>query len=125
MVPSDDNAYAYYQEALALDPTNDRALEGVQRIVERYRELARQSLEKGDRADARRLASRGLRLAPRDRDLLAIARRASRRSAPRAQREASEPTAPAPEQEGPAKVAGRIRAWLRSARSDQSHFLDP
>lgn len=121
MVPDSDNAYGYYQGVLALDPANEQAQAGVQRIVKRYRELAKQSLNAGDRPGARRLASRGLTLAPQDRDLLAIQRRASRARAPTAKRAASEP--PAAERESPS-VLDRVEAWLRSGDSDQSHFLD-
>ena len=123
MAPASDNAYGYYREVLALDPANEKAQAGVQRIITRYRELAQQSLKKGDRADARRYASRGLTLAPGDRQLLAIQRQAqaSRPRARKAQREAPEAAAVQPENP---ELLDRIEAWLRSGRTDTSHFLD-
>ncbi len=121
MAPAGDNAYGYYREVLALDPANGQAQAGVQRIIARYRELAQQSLKKGDRADARRYASRGLTLAPRDRQLLAIQRQASRPRVRKAQREA--PEAAAAQREKP-ELLDRIEAWLRSGRNDNSHFLE-
>jgi type II secretory pathway predicted ATPase ExeA len=121
MVPADDNAYGYYQEVLALDPTNDQARDGVQRIVKRYGELAGQSLRKGNRADARRYASRGLTLEPTDRDLLAIQRQASR---PRVRKSQDQATKAAAKEQEPPTVLDRIEGWLRSGRTDQSHFLD-
>lgn len=121
MAPASDNAYGYYREVLALDPANAEARAGVQRMVTRYRELAQQSLKKGNRADAGRYASRGLTLAPRDQQLLAIQRQASKPRARNPLREA--PQATASKQEAP-QALDRIEAWLRSGRTDTSHFLD-
>ena len=133
MVPAGDNAYAYYREVLAIDPANDQAETGLQRIVTRYRELAQQSLQKGNRAEAKRYASRGLTLAPRDQRLLsiqrqsskqrAIKRQASKPKARKPQREASQATAPKQDEEAP-QFLDRVEAWLRSGRTDTSHFLD-
>jgi type II secretory pathway predicted ATPase ExeA len=133
MVPADDNAYAYYREVLAIDPANDQAETGLQRIVTGYRELAEQSLKKGNRAEAKRYASRGLTLAPGDQRLLTIQRQSSKpraikrqASKPRArkpQREASQATAPKQDEEAP-QFLDRVEAWLRSGSTDTSHFLD-
>ncbi|SDX63181.1 ExeA family protein [Thiocapsa roseopersicina] len=121
MFPADDNAYGYYQDVLALDPSNDRARAGIQRIVKRYGELAGQSLRNGNRAAAARFVSRGLTLEPTDRDLLLIQRQASRPRVKKAQGKA--PKAAATEQEAPTAL-DLIEGWLRSGRTDQSHFLD-
>lgn len=40
LLPDDDNAYALYHEVLALQPDNDQAVRGLERIVEAYLELA-------------------------------------------------------------------------------------
>jgi len=124
MAPAGDNAYGYYQEVLASDPENEQARAGLQRIVTRYRELAQQSLKKGNRAEARRYASRGLTLAPRDQQLLSVQRQASRSRARKPQRGA--PQAAASEQQASQvpQVLDRIEAWLRSGRTDTSYFLD-
>jgi hypothetical protein len=121
MAPASDNAYRYYREALALDPANDQAKAGIARIVGRYRTLAQQSLKQGRRADARLYASRGLKLAPRDRDLLAIQRQASRSRPARSPRETTETASP---EETASSFIDRLHDWLRSGRTDNSHFLD-
>lgn len=102
-VPAGDNAYGHYRSVLALDPNNARARAGVQRIVRLYRELAKQRLTEADPSGARRYASRGLKISPRDSELLAIKRQASHE---------------APE------LLGRIERWFRSGRTDNSLFLD-
>jgi hypothetical protein len=111
MVPADDNAYGYYRAVLALDPGNRQARAGVGRIVTRYQGLAQERLRKGDLSGARRFASRGLALSPRDPELLAIKRKATR------------PKAAKPEHGEPVLLA-RLESWLRSGRSDRSLFLD-
>lgn len=111
MVPADDNAYGYYRAVLALDPGNPQARAGVGRIVTRYQGLAQERLRKGDLSGARRFASRGLALSPRDPELLAIKRKATR------------PKAAKPEHGEPVLLA-RLESWLRSGRSDRSLFLD-
>lgn len=121
MAPASDNAYRYYQEVLALDPANDQAKAGLARIVGRYRALAQQSLKQGRRSDARLYASRGLKLAPRDRDLLAIQRQASRSRPARSRGEASGAETP---EETASNLIDRLHAWLRSGRTDSSLFLD-
>lgn len=110
-VPANDNAYAHYRAALALDPGNPRARAGLSNIVTRYRVLAEAKLEKGDSRGARRLASRGLTLAPTDSELLEIKRKAREAGARRPERDAPE-------------LLARLEDWLRSGRSDRSLFLD-
>jgi hypothetical protein len=116
-VPSEDNAYTYYQRVLALDPENAQASAGIGRIVNRYRQLARQRLRRGDWRGARRFASRGLKIWPRDAKLQYIKRRATRSRA--VSRERSVPEAlEVPE---PLK---RIREWFRSGDTKGSAFLE-
>jgi hypothetical protein len=111
-VPAGDNAYGHYRAALRLDPGNPQARAGVRGIVTRYRGLAEQRLRKGDLSGARRFAARGLTISPRDPELLAIKRKATR------------PKGLKPEREPPALLA-RLENWLRSGRSGRSLFLDP
>jgi tetratricopeptide (TPR) repeat protein len=47
LIPVNDNAYTRYRRVLALDPENDLALEGLQRIVARYLELAATASRQG------------------------------------------------------------------------------
>jgi type II secretory pathway predicted ATPase ExeA len=117
-VPSGDNAYAYYREVLALDPKNAQARAGIGRIVHRYRQLAQQRLRRGDWRGARRFASRGLKIWPRDAKLRSIKRRAARARVANRERNAPE----TPEVPEPLK---RIAEWFRSGDTNGSAFLDP
>ncbi len=45
--PPGDNAAGKYTEVLVLDPDNKRALSGMDRVIERYVELARAALDRG------------------------------------------------------------------------------
>jgi type II secretory pathway predicted ATPase ExeA len=110
-VPSGDNAYSHYRAVLARDPSNAKARTGVQLIVRKYRQLAKQQLNKRDMRQARLFALRGLRISPRDRQLLKIKRQASAGRV--AQRE----------NELPAGL-DRVIKWLRSGDSTYSAFLD-
>lgn len=110
-VPAGDNAYAYYRAALARDPGNTEARAGMGRILHRYRQLARQRLNRGDLRGARRFASRGLKIWPRDRQLLSIKRRAARGRARKHERTAPE-------------ILNRFDKWFRSGNSSGSAFLD-
>lgn len=47
MTPPERSAYRYFSRALAFDPGNELALEGMQDIVERYLELSRQAAWQG------------------------------------------------------------------------------
>jgi len=110
-VPSGDNAYAYYQAVLTRDPVNADARTGVRRIVQRYRQLAKQRLNRSDLRGAGVFASRGLKIWPRDRQLLAIKRKASK---PRVTRQKDE----LPE------MLERIQEWFLSGDTNHSAFLD-
>ena len=56
--PRFDNAYEYFHEALQLQPNNEIALDGMQRIVERYLELALEAANRGNFSNADRLLGR-------------------------------------------------------------------
>jgi hypothetical protein len=47
LTPVDDNAHARFKRVLAMDSRNELALEGLQNIVERYLELAGESMRRG------------------------------------------------------------------------------
>lgn len=47
LTPVDDNAHARFQRALAYDPDNEIALQGLQDIVQRYLELSREASRQG------------------------------------------------------------------------------
>lgn len=48
LTPDNDNAYNYFRAALKLDPNNQRAKGGLQGIVMRYVDLARQAAARGN-----------------------------------------------------------------------------
>ena len=52
LTPTNDNAYDYFRAALKLDPENTRAKGGLQGIVMRYVDLARQAAARGNYSQA-------------------------------------------------------------------------
>jgi len=54
LIPPDDSAHSYFQRALAYDPGNVLALEGLEKIVLRYVEFAQREIRRGifDQAEA-------------------------------------------------------------------------
>lgn len=58
--PPGDNAYAYYQEVLAIDPAHAAAHAGLDKIAGLYDALARKELRQGDHAAASLYVKRGL-----------------------------------------------------------------
>lgn len=52
LTPVNDNAYDYFRAALKLDPQSDRARGGLQGIVMRYVDLARQAAARGNYSQA-------------------------------------------------------------------------
>lgn len=52
LTPKNDNAYDYFRGALKLDPNNQRAKGGLQGIVMRYVDLARQAAARGNYSQA-------------------------------------------------------------------------
>jgi len=72
LIPTHDSAYKYYQQTLILEPGNDEALFGIERIVARYMALARKALERQDENKSRRYIERGLSVNPTDKRLLAL-----------------------------------------------------
>ncbi len=62
--PIEDNAYRYYQEILKLSPDNQVAMEGMQRIAQRYLELAQDANLNGEMARVEALLQRAEWVAP-------------------------------------------------------------
>lgn len=58
MTPEDDSAYDWYSEVLELAPDHPQARRGLERIVERYIELARSALDRQRWATARTMLDR-------------------------------------------------------------------
>jgi len=72
LTPAGDSANHYFNEVLALDPGNSDARQGFNRIAERYVMLARRANARHDSKLARVYISRGLRVRPGNRGLLAL-----------------------------------------------------
>ena len=72
LIPTYDSAYKYYQQTLILEPGNDEALFGIERIVARYIVLAREALDQQDKSKSSRYIERGLSINPTDKRLLAL-----------------------------------------------------
>ena len=72
LIPTYDSAYKYYQQTLILEPGNDEALFGIERIVARYIVLARQALDQQDKNKSSRYIDRGLSINPTDKRLLTL-----------------------------------------------------
>ncbi len=72
LIPTHDSAYKYYQQTLILEPGNDEAHFGIERIVARYIALARKALEQQDENKSSRYIERGLSVNPTDKRLLAL-----------------------------------------------------
>ena len=72
LIPEDESAYHYFQQALELDPESSLARDGIEQIVARYTTLATYALDKDDWQRAERYIARGLRISPNDEDLQAL-----------------------------------------------------
>jgi|GEM_PF-679554 len=74
-IPGDDSAFYYYKKILEVDPASAEASAGMDRIVERYIELAEDAFELKSDEEARRYIARGLRVQPGHQGLLALQER--------------------------------------------------
>lgn len=79
--PTDDSAFVYYSRILEIDPENFLALEGIQKIGERYFFLADQAYRQFDYEKTANLVKRGLDVSPKQAGLLEL-KRDLRRSKP-------------------------------------------
>jgi len=70
--PPGDNAYAYYQQILAIDPAHAAAQAGLDRIAGLYSVLARKELGQGDTSAAALYVRRGLDVQPGHAGLVAL-----------------------------------------------------
>lgn len=64
--PYGDNAWGYYRDVLALMPSNQEALDGLDNIVTRYLQWSRSAQRKGDLASAETYLNRARQVLPRD-----------------------------------------------------------
>jgi type II secretory pathway predicted ATPase ExeA len=82
LTPVDDNAYSYYLEVLRLDPGNEDARAGIQKIVDSYVILIRMAINRLENERARVYLWRGLSIQPGNRELLALKDALNRESIP-------------------------------------------
>ena len=125
LIPTYDSAYKYYQQALILDPSNDEALYGIERIVRRYNTLARNAFERQDEKKSRLYVDRGLSINPVDKRLLALKDRLNtaaavvekaKAQAPVVQREEQTPPAAEPPLEAE-NFFSRLKAFFTKSQS--------
>ncbi len=70
--PVQDNAYAYYQRVIELDPAHDEAMTGLDRIADRYAVLAHKELLRGNYRLTRLYVRRGIEVRSDHGRLLAL-----------------------------------------------------
>ena len=70
--PASDNAYYYYSRLLNINPSSRAAIDGIERIAERYVALAEQAVGRKDYEQAAAYTARGLEVQPNHSDLLQI-----------------------------------------------------
>ncbi|NJN45698.1 MAG: hypothetical protein HC808_03540 [Candidatus Competibacteraceae bacterium] len=96
--PADNNAYQTYQQILELDPDNEQAKQGFQKIGDRYLKLAERYQRNGSLPASLNTIDKGLGVAPDHPELLALrkavqsdlAQQEQRREAEEAQRRQAE-----------------------------------
>ena len=70
--PKDDNALHYFREVEKIDPGNNEARRGRQKIADRYADLAEKEMNGFDYDNARRYIKTGLEIDPNNKNLLAL-----------------------------------------------------
>lgn len=69
-VPGNNNALYFYSQVLAQDPNRQEALEGLDKIADRYAGLVRAEIDRGNDEKARKYLQRGLRIRESHAELL-------------------------------------------------------
>ena len=78
--PKGNNAIYYYRQALTIEPDNEAALTGLQRVVTEYIALANKSFNRKDYGTGLRHVRIGLELAPTNQELLGLKEQYKHRS---------------------------------------------
>jgi type II secretory pathway predicted ATPase ExeA len=98
--PAGNNAWETYQQVLQLDPINQRAQQGQQRIVERIESTARDKQQNGDLLTSMAIIEEGLRVMPYHSGLLGLKDEINRQlEAQRAAQQVEEPPVPTDDEE--------------------------
>jgi len=109
LTPRRQSAWHYYQEVFLLDPNNQQAMTGLQRIADRYAELAALVLDRQQYDRAREFVDRGLTVAASDEQLLALHQSIDIREAEAAK---SEKAALAESEPEPSGLFGRLKRFF-------------
>ena len=80
--PPGDNAYQSYQEVLRLEPENQRALEGIEHLIDQHVALAEAAQRAGELTGSLMIIEKGLSIAPDHPVLLALRERPKRHARP-------------------------------------------
>jgi tetratricopeptide (TPR) repeat protein len=113
--PAGDNAWETYQKVLQLDPTNQRAREGLQRIVQRIEFTARGKQQNGDLLKSLAIIEEGLRVMPNHSGLSALKEEVNREiEAQRAATQAEEQPAPTTDKEEPPEPKKKKRRRVKT-----------
>ena len=126
LTPEDDNAYAYFNAVLRLDPASEDARAGIREIVDLYLILARKAAGRGANDRAGRYIDRALSIQPGNRALLALKEdidrnsgSASTRTAAAARREsASQGSVSTREQAMHERMMSRISTFLNNRKAE-------
>ena len=70
--PEDDSAVFHYRQVLDLEPGNQAALDGLQRVVLQYRDMAKGAYRRSNFPEALAMIERGLQVQPDDPELVAM-----------------------------------------------------
>ncbi len=86
LTPESDNAFMWFGKALALRPDYKRAQDGIERIVERYLQLAAQALARDAYPTARTFIARAKRILPEHAGITRVERQLERMQSAERQR---------------------------------------
>jgi hypothetical protein len=113
--PAGDNAWETHQKVLQLDPTNQRARESLQLIVQRIESMARDKQQNGDLLTSMAIIEEGLRVMPDHSGLLVLKEEINRQlEAQRSAQQVEEQPAPTDDEEEPPKPKTKKRRRVKS-----------
>jgi tetratricopeptide (TPR) repeat protein len=113
--PAGDNTWETYQKVLHLDPTNQPAREGLQRIAQRIESMARDKQQNGDLLTSMAIIEEGLRVMPDHSGLLVLKEEINRQlEAQRAAQQVEEQPAPTDDEEEPPEPKKKKRRRVKS-----------